>query len=103
MNRLLSSIGLLWVTTLASFGLPANLISNHSFENGMTDWRFVHSAGIHIVDALDPTHTGDYMAYINAYPGYGEISQTVATIPGHTYDVEYWLSSNGGTGYLYSV
>lgn len=83
----------------------ANLITNSGFENTSTvlsDWHFTDSGGVHVADGLDPSHSGTQLAYVNAYPGYGTISQDVATIPGVAYLIEFWVASNGGDGNIYA-
>lgn len=78
--------------------VPGNLLSDCGFEDGSDAWSFTASGGINGIPSHGPAHSGDIEAYVNAYPGYGTISQTVATIPGHLYRVDFWLASNGGNG-----
>lgn len=86
-----------------SVAAHANLVLNPGFENSLDNWTGTGSAGTHILDGLDPTHSGNYMAYINAYPGYGTVSQAISTEIGETYRIDFWLSSNGGSGHLYAA
>jgi hypothetical protein len=79
-----------------------NIIMNPGFEAGTVYWTFTGAGYIHSADGYDPSHSGSWEAYLNAYPGYGTISQVVATVPGDIYNISFWISSNGGNGTIYS-
>jgi len=79
-----------------------NIIMNPGFEAGTLYWTFTGAGYIHSADGYDPSHSGSWEAYLNAYPGYGTISQVVATVPGDLYNISFWISSNGGNGTIYS-
>jgi hypothetical protein len=48
------------------------------------------------VTGLASPHTGDFHAFFAAIGSFDSISQTLATIPGATYDLSFWLRSDGG-------
>src|ERR1700760_359082 len=83
-----------------AFSAPANnLVINGSFESGdFSGWTL---AGTDVlpggndnyygVDSVD-AHTGAYGAYFGPVGGVLNLSQTIATIPGASYEVSFWLA-----------
>jgi hypothetical protein len=83
----------------------ANLVVNGGFETGdFTGWSVngnflvVEQGGISYFGgpSLVP-HGGISFAAFGSYPTPGSISQTLATIAGDTYEVNWFLASNGTT------
>src|ERR1700722_5175712 len=88
--------GLLAISSVSS---KAQLL-NGSFETGdFTDWTlggntsttFVESSGF---DSYVP-ESGNFFAALGAVGSLDYLSQTVATTPGQTYVLAYFLASNG--------
>jgi hypothetical protein len=83
-------------TTAAHAGV--NLVTDPGFESGGAGWTFVGNAG---PDNHDPTHSGLWTSYVNAGglpstpPDSGSISQTISTVSGDVYSVDFWIASNG--------
>ncbi len=73
-----------------------NLITDSSFELSSPAWSFVGIAGI-----AQPGHTGTNCAFVNAQePSIpGSISQTVNTVVGQSYIVDFWLKAVEDFGY----
>jgi hypothetical protein len=81
-----------------------NLIVDPSFELLSPAWSYVGIAGI-----TGPGHTGTNCAYVNAQePSIpGSVSQTVNTVVGQSYTVDFWLKASqdftlGGSGNGYN-
>jgi hypothetical protein len=88
---------------LFSVKTRANLIQNPSFEDGNVDWTYVGDAYIHGLGPPATPHSGSTYAYFGPYaPIWPSMSQTVATVPGETYKIDFWIASNGGNGNIYS-
>lgn len=79
----------------------ANLVTNGGFETGnFTGWTVALAGSGTLLDvANNVPHTGSFYARFGATAGLPDtISQSVATVTGATYAVDYWLrnSANGG-------
>jgi hypothetical protein len=85
-------------------GLP-NLVINGSFESGdFSGWTLVTSnkgGGTHVDPAMDfagvhyPPHSGTFDAAFGNPFDLDTISQTLSTVPGTTYELSYWMYSDG--------
>jgi len=78
-------------TAVAAFSLAhpvkANLITNGGFETGdFTGWT---PSGVPVGEFEFPPHSGNFQAFSEG----GTLSQTLATIPGQTYFVSFWLAT----------
>ena len=79
-----------------------NLVVDCSFENNSPVWIFTGSAGRHQRDGGDPAYSGDVEVIINRFsPGHGNFYQDITTIPGHTYEITFFIASNGGDAQVY--
>jgi len=81
--------------------VPANLVANCGFETGdFTSWITGDNAGFNGVstgfDGYLP-NTGTYFAYLGPVGSDDTLSQILATIPGVTYTISWYLGSDGGT------
>jgi hypothetical protein len=45
-------------------------------------------------DTWDVAYTGSVCAYVNMYANGDSVSQTVNTVPGQAYHVDFWIASN---------
>ncbi len=71
----------------------ANLVLNGGFETGdFTGWTELGDPTYNIVWAGNP-HSGFYAGLSGPVDVLGGISQSIATIAGHSYEVSFWLSS----------
>src|SRR5262245_60901110 len=96
MTRISQLLGI--VALLAGSAVPAsaNLIVNGDFETGdFTGWTQSANATFTFVDG--PPHSGPHAAWLGPVNTNGFLSQTLVTVPGHLYDIEFWLQldSNG--------
>lgn len=95
------------VATLLAGGARADQIVNGGFETGdFTGWTVVDPSGFTIVTATftSPTNgltytpnSGTYFAALGAENGDGTVSQTFADVAGATYNVSFYLASDGLT------
>lgn len=80
-----------------------NLVSNPGFETGDFNGWTLSGAGVpddsgffYGVDGLDP-HSGALAAYFGPVGGILNVTQTLATTPGATYTVSFWLDQSVDT------
>lgn len=70
--------------------------------DGTSGWT-VGGAGVDIISAPSyPVHSGAQALDLNACDA-GSITQTFPTVAGHTYDILYWVNSNGATNWNIDV
>ncbi|MFO1433549.1 MAG: PEP-CTERM sorting domain-containing protein [Candidatus Competibacteraceae bacterium] len=100
----------LWVLTPGNAAANhLDLITNGGFETGdFTGWTVnplpMSAGGTGYTDVGSVyVHSGTYAALIGE-PGFdGTLSQTLTTLPGVVYDLEFWLASGGDTPNDFSV
>jgi flagellin len=101
--RRLGLLGLLSIG-LSGLGRAANVVTDPSFEAQNPAWVFTDGA---FFDNFDPAHTGSVTGVLSSCCGFfdGSISQTVNTVPGQTYLIDYWVATNsnwsGGVAVLF--
>ena len=85
--------------TYSTASADVNLVQNGGFETGdLTDWTLSSANSGSLFEVSNSPiapYDGDYAAEFGA-TGYSpdSISQTLATVPGETYVLSYWLSHN---------
>jgi hypothetical protein len=93
---------LIALATAAAFSLAhpakANLITNPGFETGnFTGWtRFGERSDVFgNVGGIDP-HSGNFQAALHSSPegDLQSIAQTLATTPGQSYTIDFWLANS---------
>ena len=74
----------------------ANIVVNGSFESGLAFWspsNFLLQGFDYGIDSA--AHSGSNAFFGGAIEGLGFLSQSLATTAGNTYDVDFWLASDG--------
>jgi Carbohydrate binding domain/PEP-CTERM motif len=82
-------------------GAWADLIINGGFETGdFSGWTVTNNTDINGVDSSNP-HSGTYEAFFGQITADGlvSISQSVATIPGQSYTLSFWVMAEPGSGF----
>src|SRR5205814_1991684 len=84
------------VAAAFSFAYPAkaNLITNPGFETGdFTGWSVTGAATVTgTFNGIMP-HTGSFQAVLGSHnAASGEIDQSIATIAGQSYTINFWLA-----------
>jgi hypothetical protein len=91
--RIVSALVL--VAGVSAAPASANLITNPGFETGdFTGWTQAGNLGFTSVLPLDP-HSGIYAAWLGPIGSNGSLSQTLTTVPGHEYNISFFLQSDG--------
>ena len=89
--------GALALTLCAGSALgQVNVIANGGFESGLSSWTttgFFSLGFDYGVDNL--AHSGTAAFFGGAIGALGFLQQSVATQPGTTYDIDFWLRSDG--------
>jgi hypothetical protein len=99
--RIVSALVL--VAGVSAAPASANLITNPGFETGdFTGWTHSGNTGATAVFPLDP-HSGIYAAWLGPVGSNGFLSQTLTTVPGHTYNISWFLQSDGEVPNFFSV
>jgi len=100
MRKTITVVALSLLASAGAFMAQAdNLVTNPGFETGdLTGWTLSGTdsspSGNEVyygVDAGD-AHTGNYGAYFGPVGGVLNLSQILATTPGASYDVSFWLA-----------
>ncbi len=101
--------GLTALTLLATLGGPVradNIVVNGGFETGdfsgwATQGNFVLVAGGKNYGGFDfgghGAHGGTYFAALGTVSSLGSISQTLATVAGQTYTLDFFVAGDGGS------
>lgn len=85
------------VVFLTTGSAHASLVSNGGFETGdFTGWVQGGNIGFTGV-ASTFAHSGTFGAFLGPVGSDGTLTQVLATTSGATYELRYWLSSDGGT------
>lgn len=74
----------------------ANIVVNGSFEAGLASWsesNFLLQGFDFGIDSA--AHSGSNAFFGGAVESLGFLGQSLATIAGNTYDVDFWLASDG--------
>jgi hypothetical protein len=84
-------------SALAVVAVGPNLLNNPGFETG--DFSGWSVAGIQDYDGVSDSlaikpHSGGYSAYFGAVGDFNQIYQNIATTPGDSYDISFWLANN---------
>jgi hypothetical protein len=75
----------------------ANLVTNPGFETGdFSGWTQFGNVGFTGVDTGLP-QSGSFSAFLGPVGSLGFLSQTLPTTPGQTYNLGFFLQSDGGT------
>lgn len=84
--------------------VAGNLVTNCGFETGtFAGWTAVDSSGFTSVSA-SAAHSGAFGALSGPVGTIGTISQSIATTPGGTYTLSFWLTNlSGSTPNSFSV
>jgi len=94
---------LLLIAAGSAVPASANMITNGGFETGdFTGWTQTGNLGSTFVNGDDP-HSGSYAAWLGPVGSPGFLSQSLATVPGVTYDISFWLKSDGLVPNFFSV
>lgn len=92
----------LFVSTPAQ---AASIVINGGFETGnFTGWIQGGNSGFDgVTTAAAFVHSGSFGAFLGAVGSDSQLSQNLPTAPGTTYDLTFWLMSQGGTANDFSV
>jgi hypothetical protein len=83
-------------TVVSAGPAMADLVVNGGFETGdFTAWTLSGNTSNSGVDTIFP-HSGLYAAFFGPVGSLGFLSQTLATTPGTTYELSFWLKNEGG-------
>ncbi len=95
MNTLRPILLALTAAAALSFAQPAsaNLITNPGFETGdFTGWSQVNGTVLGPASGISP-HSGNFQATFGDAPA--SLAQSVATTPGASYTIDFWLANQG--------
>ena len=81
----------------------ANLVTNGGFETGdLSGWSQFGNTGFTGAAGSPYNHTGSFGAAFGPVGSTGGVSQSLATVAGATYTVNFWLYNDGGTPNIFS-
>jgi hypothetical protein len=88
------------VVASAALTAHANLVTNPGFETGtFSGWtQFGDTSFTGVAAGAPYAHSGTFGAYFGPTGGDGGINQTIATIAGFSYTVDFWLSNDDSQG-----
>ena len=102
MTKLLLILGCVGTLVLPA-AAASNLVYNGGFESGdFTGWILSGNPIPGVVDTSSP-HSGTYAANLFAAGSPGYMEQILSTNPGTTYQLSYFLESDGGVPNLFSA
>jgi hypothetical protein len=104
MKKHLFTAAVILIFGQAALGTAANLASNPGFETGDfsgwtlsgTDYLPGGNGNYYGVDSID-AHSGSYGAYFGPVGGVLNLTQTIATTPGTSYEISFWLAQAPAT------
>lgn len=82
-------------TSAGASGTGTDLVTNGGFEGGLAGWTV--SGDATYVSPGVPAHSGARSLALGTVTGTTTVSRTLATVPGQTYTLEFWLQNPGGT------
>jgi len=86
-------LGGLMLLSVAGQANATNLVANGDFETGdFTGWAYSGNGVFDGVDGQSP-QAGSFAAYFGTPDGGSGISQTLATVIGGTYQIDFWLAT----------
>ena len=91
------------IAQVASYcdSIAGNLVQNCGFEAYTANWTFQYSGNVHEnTSNSGNSHSGNWESYVNAYPGFGSLSQSISTTVGNIYKIDFWMENNGGRGLI---
>lgn len=81
-------------------GVSGNIVTNCGFETGFfTGWTLsnTNATSVESFGFDEGPNSGSYFAALGNVGTNGTVSQTLSTVIGQTYDISFWLASDGGT------
>jgi len=95
MKLLIASMALLMSAAALSAG---SVVANGGFETGdFTGWSLSGNTSFTGVAPGYFAHSGEYGAFLGAVGSNSYLSQTVSTVEGVSYTLDYWLENQSGT------
>ncbi|KQT78556.1 flagellin, partial [Methylobacterium sp. Leaf466] len=88
----------------AGVGTPGpggNLLANGGFESDLADWTL--GGNTSLVFTNGTAHSGAKGLAMGTVGGSAVLSRTLATVPGETYVIDFWLRNAGGTPNQFKV
>jgi hypothetical protein len=105
LSSILALVSLLAVSVIES--VKANLITNGGFETGsLTGWTQSGNTGFTDVFGSflgTPPHSGNFQVFFGPVGSHGFMAQNLATTPGGSYVIDFWLASLAGPANFFSV
>jgi hypothetical protein len=108
-KTLLAGAAIAAAVSLAGAASAQELIQNGGFETGdLTGWS---SAGSNVVSGpfgctvgvTSCVHAGDFGLSFSSFGSESPLTQSVATVAGHTYTISFWLNSIGAMPNSFSL